>query len=92
MSSAFLWERRVEFHETDAAGIAHFSSLLIFMEQAEHALHFRFGFFVLRCLDSQRCGRLVSGSLQLKIGSHINQFHGGSNLNFDRTARRRELR
>ena len=38
MSSAFLWERRVEFHETDAAGIAHFSSLLIFMEQAEHAL------------------------------------------------------
>ena len=38
MSSAFLWERRVEFHETDAAGIAHFSSLIIFMEQAEHAL------------------------------------------------------
>lgn len=38
MSSVFLWERRVEFHETDAAGIAHFSSLLIFMEQAEHAL------------------------------------------------------
>jgi len=38
MPSPFNWERRVEFHETDAAGIAHFSSLIIFMEQAEHAL------------------------------------------------------
>jgi acyl-CoA thioester hydrolase len=38
MSSVFTSERRVEFCETDAAGIAHFSSLIIFMEQAEHAL------------------------------------------------------
>ena len=35
---AFTWERRVEFAETDAAGICHFSSFFIFMEQAEHAL------------------------------------------------------
>lgn len=34
----FRWERRVEFCETDAAGIAHFSSLFQYMEQAEHAL------------------------------------------------------
>ncbi|XZE36404.1 acyl-CoA thioesterase [Pirellulaceae bacterium SH501] len=34
----FVWERRVEFCETDAAGIAHFSSLFQYMEQAEHAL------------------------------------------------------
>jgi 4-hydroxybenzoyl-CoA thioesterase/acyl-CoA thioester hydrolase len=34
----FTWERRVEFSETDAAGIAHFSSFFIYMEQAEHAL------------------------------------------------------
>jgi acyl-CoA thioester hydrolase len=34
----FSWERRVEFCETDAAGIAHFSSLVLYMEQAEHAL------------------------------------------------------
>jgi acyl-CoA thioester hydrolase len=34
----FSWERRVEFCETDAAGIAHFSSLILYMEQAEHAL------------------------------------------------------
>ena len=36
--SAFSFERRVEFCETDSAGIAHFSSLAIYMEQAEHAL------------------------------------------------------
>jgi 4-hydroxybenzoyl-CoA thioesterase/acyl-CoA thioester hydrolase len=35
---SFRWERRVEFCETDAAGIAHFSSILQYMEQAEHAL------------------------------------------------------
>ena len=35
---AFSFERRVEFCETDSAGIAHFSSLAIYMEQAEHAL------------------------------------------------------
>jgi len=34
----FIWERRVEFAETDAAGIVHFSSFFVFMEQAEHAL------------------------------------------------------
>ena len=38
MSSPFFFERRVEFCETDAAGIAHFSSLIVIMEQAEHAL------------------------------------------------------
>jgi acyl-CoA thioester hydrolase len=35
---AFSLEKRVEFCETDAAGIAHFSSLAVYMEQAEHAL------------------------------------------------------
>ena len=34
----FHWRRRVEFAETDMAGIAHFSSFSIYMEQAEHAL------------------------------------------------------
>lgn len=36
--SVFVWERRVEFSETDAAGICHFSAFFIFMEQAEHAM------------------------------------------------------
>ena len=34
----FIWHRRVEFCETDAAGIVHFSSFFLYMEQAEHAL------------------------------------------------------
>jgi acyl-CoA thioester hydrolase len=38
MVTEFSLERRVEFCETDAAGIVHFSSLVIYMEQAEHAL------------------------------------------------------
>lgn len=34
----FQFQRRVEFCETDAAGIAHFSAFVQYMEQAEHAL------------------------------------------------------
>lgn len=37
MGNVFIIERRVEFCETDAAGIVHFSSFLCYMEQAEHA-------------------------------------------------------
>ena len=33
----FQSEKRVEFRDTDAAGIAHFSAFFIYMEQAEHA-------------------------------------------------------
>lgn len=36
--TAFLWRRRVEFAETDLAGIAHFSNFLRWAEAAEHAL------------------------------------------------------
>lgn len=34
----FRTQRRVEFCDTDAAGIAHFSAFFQYMEQAEHAL------------------------------------------------------
>lgn len=37
MPSSFHFQRRVEFCETDAAGIAHFSAFFLYMEQAEHA-------------------------------------------------------
>ena len=30
--------RRVQFHETDAAGLVHFSCFFRYMEEAEHAL------------------------------------------------------
>jgi 4-hydroxybenzoyl-CoA thioesterase/acyl-CoA thioester hydrolase len=38
MNQTFTTTRRVEFCETDAAGIAHFSSFFPYMEQAEHEL------------------------------------------------------
>src|SRR5262245_20123689 len=38
MQPTFRTTRRVEFCHTDAAGIAHFTALLEFMEQAEHEL------------------------------------------------------
>jgi acyl-CoA thioester hydrolase len=38
MSTGFQYRRRVQFSETDLAGIAHFSAYFRFMEEAEHAL------------------------------------------------------
>ncbi len=38
MGEKFVTKRRVEFCETDAAGIVHFASYLCYMEQAEHEL------------------------------------------------------
>ena len=36
--SAFVYRRRVQFAETDLAGIVHFSVIFRYMEEAEHAL------------------------------------------------------
>jgi YbgC/YbaW family acyl-CoA thioester hydrolase len=36
--SEYRLKRRVQFHETDAAGIVHFSCFFRYMEEAEHAL------------------------------------------------------
>jgi len=38
MSTAFLTSRRVEFSDTDAAGMMHFVAFFRMMEQAEHDL------------------------------------------------------
>jgi len=38
MATGFRYTRRVQFSETDLAGIAHFSTYFRFMEEAEHAL------------------------------------------------------
>jgi acyl-CoA thioester hydrolase len=37
-ATGFRYSRRVQFSETDLAGIAHFSAYFRFMEEAEHAL------------------------------------------------------
>src|SRR5262249_28379489 len=38
MATAFVTSRRVEFSDTDAAGIMHFAAFFRMMEQAEHDL------------------------------------------------------
>ena len=38
MASEFRYQRRVQFAETDLAGIVHFSAMFRYMEEAEHAL------------------------------------------------------
>jgi acyl-CoA thioester hydrolase len=38
VASEYRLRRRVQFHETDAAGIVHFSCFFRYMEEAEHAL------------------------------------------------------
>ena len=38
MPSEFRFRRRVQFYETDAAGLVHFSWYFRYMEEAEHAL------------------------------------------------------
>jgi acyl-CoA thioester hydrolase len=37
VSSTFTTKRQVQFRDTDAAGIAHFTALLAYLEEAEHA-------------------------------------------------------
>ena len=37
MPQTFLVSNRVQFRDTDAAGIMHFSAFITYMEQAEHA-------------------------------------------------------
>ena len=38
MPAEYRYQRRVQFHETDVAGIVHFSWYFKYMEEAEHAL------------------------------------------------------
>jgi acyl-CoA thioester hydrolase len=52
MPNAFHYKRRVEFCDTDAAGIVHFSALMQMAEQAEHAMLRSLGTSVLVHLPS----------------------------------------
>ena len=49
-------QRRVEFSDTDMAGIVHFSRLIVFMENAEHAFIEALGASVEMEHDGQRLG------------------------------------
>lgn len=52
MTTPYCHHRRVEFRDTDAAGIVHFSVFFNYMEEAEHALLRSLDFSVLT-LDEQ---------------------------------------
>ena len=56
MAKTYSTTRRVEFRETDAAGICHFSSFFAYMEEAEHALLRHIGLSVVM----QEEGRVIS--------------------------------
>lgn len=47
----FVVQRRIEFRDTDAAGIVHFSAFFPMMEAAEHALLRHVGLSVMHPLD-----------------------------------------
>jgi 4-hydroxybenzoyl-CoA thioesterase/acyl-CoA thioester hydrolase len=64
----FRTQRRVEFHHTDAAGIAHFSAFFQFMEEAEHEL--------LRSLDLSVLVRNAEGALSWPRVNATCEFHG----------------
>jgi acyl-CoA thioester hydrolase len=51
MAEVFKIQRRVEFHETDVAGIVHFVSFFKYMEEAEHAFLRSLGVSVLTPTD-----------------------------------------
>ncbi len=48
MAHEFTYVRRVEFADTDAAGVAHFSAFFRFMEEAEHAFYRSLGSYAYR--------------------------------------------
>ena len=52
MAELYRTTRRVEFAETDAAGMIHFSAYFLYMEQAEHELFRHLGTSVLTKDDS----------------------------------------
>ena len=53
MNQVFKTQRRVEFRDTDAAGIVHFSNFFAYMEQAEHAFLRSVGLGVICEFDGQ---------------------------------------
>ena len=52
-NTAFQTKRRVEFRDTDAAGIVHFSVFFAYMEEAEHQLLRESGLSVVSQIDDR---------------------------------------
>lgn len=56
MAYEFKAQRRVEFSDTDMAGIMHYSNFFRFMETAEHGFYRSLGFSVVDAILSPRVG------------------------------------
>lgn len=56
MASTFRDRRRIEFYETDMAGIVHFSNYFRFMEASEHAFFRSLGFTLHREEEGRMSG------------------------------------
>ncbi len=54
MGQKFTYQRRVEFRDTDSAGIVHFSVFFAYMEAAEHELLRSVGLGVMMEIDGAR--------------------------------------
>lgn len=75
MPNAFLFKRRVEFCDTDAAGIVHFSALMQFAEQAEHALLRSLGTSVMVSLPSDSGEHYLLSWPRVRVEC---EFHGAA--------------
>src|SRR5688500_16448445 len=67
---AFKYRRRVQFAETDLAGIAHFAMLFRYMEEAEHALWRAAGLTIAKSGEDAGWPR-VSASLDFRAPLHF---------------------
>lgn len=56
MISKFIHTRKVEFSDTDMAGIMHFSRFFIFMESAEHEFYRSLGYSIHTEINGKRYG------------------------------------
>ena len=54
MTKTFKHSRRIEFRDTDMAGIVHFSNFFAYMEQAEHAFLRSVGLGVICEIDGEK--------------------------------------
>lgn len=72
----FVVQRQVEFRDTDAAGIVHFSAFFPMMESAEHALLRHVGLSVMHPLDD---------------GSHLSWPRVSANCDYQGAARFEDL-
>jgi acyl-CoA thioester hydrolase len=70
VAGEFHYHRRVQFADTDLAGIVHFSAYFRYMEEAEHALWRAAGLSIARRRDPVRWPR-VSASFEFRQPLHF---------------------